>query len=339
MTQERDDANDTVVTEQGIRHSLLALLDRSRPWALLPESMALMLAVARGDLGVPEARVRGQRRGALRTEAPPSADSIAILGLRGLITPRGTLMDELCGTGGGLEAFRANLDEAVNDADVGSIVLDIDSPGGLTDLVPETAAEIRDARQVKPVVAVANTLAASAAYYLAAQADEVVVTPSGFAGAIGVYTAHVDISGAEEKAGVRTTLVSAGRFKTETSPYAPLSEEAQEALQRMVDDVYGQFVADVALGRGDSPDVVRAGYGEGRVLGAERAVGAGVADSVEPLEQVLARLAGGQLPAPASAAGPAASTDVEVVAATAPSVAIRLSADDRRRLAGVLLVR
>lgn len=268
-----------------------SLLDRSQVWAVLPETMALISAVARGELTVEAAAARGRPRAAMREERP-RGESVTAISLRGLVTPRGTVLDQLCGTGGGLEAFSQSLAEAAADSDVAAIVLDIDSPGGLSSMVAETAAEIRAARTRKPVVAVANTLAASAAYWLAAQADEVVVTPSGYVGSVGVYATHVDISGAEQIQGIRTTLVSAGRYKTEANPYAPLSDEARAGIQEMVDEAYGQFIAGVAVGRGVDEATVRGSYGEGRVLSAERAVRAGVADRVATLSETMARFLG-----------------------------------------------
>ena len=65
----------------------------------------------------------------------------------------------------------------VDDPGVGSIVLDIDSPGGDVDGVDELASEIYAARKQKKITAVSNCLCASAAYYLVSQASEIVVSP------------------------------------------------------------------------------------------------------------------------------------------------------------------
>jgi signal peptide peptidase SppA len=166
----------------------------------------------------------------------------------------------------------------------------VDSPGGVTDLVPETAAEIRAARERKPITAVANTMAASAAYWLASQASEVVVTPSGWLGSIGVYMLHVDWSGNNAQIGVKPTYISAGKYKTEGNPEEPLSESAREHMQEDVDRFYSMFLSDVALGRGVDVETVRADFGEGRVLLAEPSLQAGMADRVETFEDAVARL-------------------------------------------------
>lgn len=295
-------------------------LRNPRPWALLPQTLSIIMDVARGELAIPEAARRGTERAELRTPArAPEGGALAVLSLYGLITPRGTDWDRMCGGSGGLVEFQGALSNLVEDDEVGAILLDIDSPGGVVDLVPETAAMIRDARQAKPIYAVANAMAASAAYWLASQADEVIVTPSGLVGSIGVYIAHDDYSGALEQAGVVRTLVSAGRYKTEGNPWEPLTDEARANLQEMTDDIYGMFVRDVAAGRGTSEAAVRAGYGEGRVLTAQRAVTAGLADRVEAIDQTVQRVLGGTAgigearaaaePPPALAAEPPAAAE------------------------------
>jgi ClpP class serine protease len=139
------------------------------------------------------------------------------------------------------------------------------------------------------MVAVANTMAASAGYWLACAPGELVVTPSGAVGSIGVWGAHEDISAAMEKEGVKVTLVSAGKYKVEGNPYEPLSDEAKAALQADVDNFYSMFVKAVAKNRGVSQDSVANGYGQGRMVMASLAVKQGMADSVATLDQTLAR--------------------------------------------------
>ena len=135
-------------------------------------------------------------------------------------------------------------------------------------------------------------MAASAAYWVASQADELVVTPGGIVGSIGVLTAHEDVSKAEEMAGVKTTVISAGKFKAEDHPFQPLSESARAEQQSMVDKYYNVFVSAVAKGRGVSLSTVRDGYGQGRVVKGEDALSMGMVDTVATLDQVITRLMG-----------------------------------------------
>jgi signal peptide peptidase SppA len=135
-----------------------------------------------------------------------------------------------------------------------------------------------------------DTLAASAAYWIASQADEIVVTPSGDVGSIGVLVMHDDVSKAEEMAGFKTTVISAGKYKAEGHPFEPLSDEARGELQKLVDDVYAMFVADVAQGRGTTAEAVRSGYGQGRLQLANDAVASGLADRVDTIDSTLEQL-------------------------------------------------
>jgi len=253
----------------------------SRPWAMLPESMDLLAGavsagvVIAGPFGQPE-------------RATTKHGKVAVVPLQGVITPSGGgPVGQLLGMGGGIGSFRQELAKAAADESIDRIVMEVNSPGGLTDRIPETAQLIRKVREHKPVTAVANTMAGSAAYWLASQADEVVVAPSGEVGSIGTYMLHTDKSAANEKAGLNVTITSAGKFKTEGNAYQPLSDEAAEARQRKVDLFYGKFVDDVAKGRGVDVSAVVDGYGEGRTLLAEAAVDAGLADRVATLEETI----------------------------------------------------
>jgi signal peptide peptidase SppA len=194
------------------------------------------------------------------------------------------------------ELMAAEFRELLRDTQVKAILFDINSPGGTVYGIPELAEEIRAARGVKPIVAVADALAASGAYWLGTQADELYVTPSGDVGSIGVVTAHTDLSAAAEKAGVKTTLVSAGRFKTEGNPYQPLGEEAYAHLKDRVDALYTTFVRDVARGRGVSDAVVREGFGQGRLVSATTARDLGMVTGIQTFDATLAKLQ--QLPTP-----------------------------------------
>jgi signal peptide peptidase SppA len=261
------------------------------PWAITAEKLSVIMGaltyLAQGGEYTPEeiAAIVGAAR---QTGQGPGA--VAVLPLVGTIYQRANMLAESSG-GTSTEAFTRAFRQALADSSVSAIVLDVDSPGGAVSGVDELATEIRRARGQKPIVAVANSLAASAAYWIASAADELVVTPSGEVGSIGVLAAHEDWSKALETQGVRTTLISAGKFKTEGSPYEPLSEEARAAIQSRVDDYYLAFVKAVARNRGTGLDAVRSGYGEGRVVGAEQAVELGMADSIATLDETVQRLA------------------------------------------------
>lgn len=168
---------------------------------------------------------------------------------------------------------------AAADPNVKGILLNVNSPGGETDNAFETAALIAKIAAVKPVYAVAATMAYSAAYLLASQAEKVYCTPtSGGVGSIGVYCAHFDYSEMLKQNGIKVTLISAGEGKTSGSPYVPLSSDDESQFQEDIDRLYGEFVAAVASGRGlDAAAIVKLGsrcYG-----GSASAIAKGLADA------------------------------------------------------------
>lgn len=271
------------------------------PWAIMPDTLRLITEVV--DL-----RSHGQRftaeeidarvAAAMERSGPrngPRRGVVAVIPVYGTIMPRAGLMSRMSG-GTSVEEITAMLRDAYANADVNSIVMEYDSPGGQVDGVPELAAEIQSMRQSaggsKPIVAHVNTLAASAAYWLASAADEIVAAPSAQLGHIGVILPHVDTSAADAAAGKVTTLISAGKYKTE-GQYGPLTEEAVAAMQERVNGYYDMMVGQIAKGRGVKIDVVRSGYGEGRVLLARPALAQGMIDRVDTLDNTVRRLARG----------------------------------------------
>jgi ClpP class serine protease len=105
--------------------------------------------------------------------------------------------------------------------------------------------------------------------------------------------AHQDLSEALKLEGVGVTLISAGKYKTEASPFEPLTEEARAALQKTVNAYYDAFVSAVSKGRDVRASEVRGGFGEGRMVVAKEAVALGMADRIETLDETIDRLARG----------------------------------------------
>lgn len=185
---------------------------------------------------------------------------LAVIPMIGSILPRGGGMADMSGGGAvSLTRFQNEFQAAANDPAVGAILLEFDSPGGQVDLVPETAQMIANARRAgRPIVAIANTMAASAAYWLAAATDEIVVTPSGTVGSIGVFQLHQDVSEATKANGIVPRYIFEGPRKVEGNPFEPLGDEAAGAMQASVRATYEAFTADVARWRGASQRMVMA---------------------------------------------------------------------------------
>src|SRR5690606_26985977 len=122
------------------------------------------------------------------------------------------------------------------DDSVGTVVVDSDTPGGTVPGVMEAADALWSLRQKKHVVAVANSRMASAGYWICSQAHEVVAIPSALdrcIGSIGVFMVHQDLSEHLAREGVKTTIIKAGKHKSEMNPFTPLTEEQEAELQKM----------------------------------------------------------------------------------------------------------
>jgi signal peptide peptidase SppA len=208
--------------------------------------------------------------------------------MTGIISHRMSMMSEISGSGGGsTQALTAQFRQALNDDNCKAIVFDVDSPGGSVEGVVELAREIYEGRKVKPITAVFNATGCSAAYWLASAASDLVCTPSGQCGSIGVYMLLQDESEALKNDGVKITILKAGKYKAEGHPAEPLSDDARNFLQSQVESVYGMFVKAVAQQRGVSQAAVRDGMGQGRSLLANDAMKVGLADRVGTLDDVL----------------------------------------------------
>lgn len=290
-------------------HHLISEFHRT-PWAMLPSTLAVMQEVLYrwasgvkiGRAGVAECVGRAPAESAARRDSHQSmgGGAIAVLPVFGIIAHRAAMVSDISsGVNTSTEALGRQLKAALADDSVSTIVLDVDSPGGSVHGVAEIADQIYSAREQKRIIASVNSLAASAAYWIASAAQEIAITPSGEAGSIGVYAAHQDVSSMMELAGVKQTLISAGRYKVEGNPFEPLSDEARAAIQGSVNMHYDAFVSGVARNRGDRIEAVRDGYGEGRVLGAAQAVSAGLADRIATFDQVISELRAGRRPSTA----------------------------------------
>ena len=216
-------------------------------------------------------------------------DGIAIIQVVGTLVARSGYL----GAASGLTAYSDiadTIEAAATDPGIRAILLDVDSSGGevggLFDLVDHVLT-IRS-QCGKPIWAVADEAALSAAYAIACTADRLYVTQTGEVGSIGVVAVHRDESGADAQAGLAWTFVHAGAAKVDGNPHQPLSDSARAALQADVDALYGKFTTLVAERRRLSPDAVRAT--EAAVYRGDQAVAAGLADKVGTLRVALADL-------------------------------------------------
>lgn len=288
----------------GILTELAALAAR-RAWTMELAHLRAYVRLTKGmQLERSELRILAEEKAAAAARPPSGRQvegAIAVIPLLGAMTQRGGM------SSAGTDAFGQAVKSSAGDTNIRAMVLEIDSPGGEVYGVENAATEVARAAKIKPVIVSVNSLTASAAYYVASQASEIMVTPGGELGSIGVYAAHEDWSRAMDEAGVIVTLVSAGEGKTDGHPFAPLSEEALADMTSTVNRCYGEFVAAVSKGRRVSEAKVRDKW-KARVYGAQDAVEIGMADSIGTLSDAIRRA--GQLSRSRSAV--AAALDVEV---------------------------
>lgn len=178
------------------------------------------------------------------------------------------------------------LERGLDDPEVHTIAFDSNSPGGTVAGNFELVEKIVAARGEKRMVAYANDYAFSAAYNIAAAADEIVLSRSGGVGSVGVVKMHIDYSGNLEKNGVKVTFFFAGKHKVEGNPYEALPDAAKARIQARIDRLYGEFVGLVADNRGMEEKAVR--DTEALTFDASEAVEVGFADRIGTLEEELA---------------------------------------------------
>lgn len=264
-------------------------------WAIAPaklEQIMAVLDVRMRGMRIDAETVREVTAAARKDRQTRNKNRVAVLPVLGTLYHRADMFTEASGFTSA-ERLAREFDALVEDAGTSAIVLDMDSPGGMAMGTKELADKIFAARGSKPIVAVANAYAASAAYYLASAADEVVVTPTGQVGSIGTMAVHVDQSGLNEQVGLKPTYIHYGKHKVEGNPDTPLDDEAREEIQKLVDSYGRQFEADVAKYRDRAVAVVRSEFGQGRMFTAQDATTTGLADKVDTLEGTLQRLSSG----------------------------------------------
>jgi len=256
-------------------------------WDFAAEARWLALTTAAERAAGREARAR---------EAPQRPAAFGVISMYGVIEPRPSIMGRELGRTS-YEAIGRTFDMLLSDESIKAIILDVNSPGGWVSGCQELAAKIAAGRGVKPIVAIANPMAASAAYWICAAASRVYCMPSGDVGSVGCIKSAFDYSAMNERIGVKAELFRAADspLKGEENDVEPLTEEARGYIQKRIDEMGRTFVADLARLRGVPEETVRAKFGKGRVVGAKEALAAGMIDGLDTLDGVLAKLADGRI--------------------------------------------
>jgi signal peptide peptidase SppA len=305
-----------------LSHVLAFVVDH--PWALSDEWRPVLAGIlARKLAGEAPDPATVQAAMKVRSTRPDkrAEGGVAVIPIQGVLAPRMNLFSAMSG-GASFEGLTRDL-EAALATNPKAIVLDVNSPGGNVAGAREFARALLKARAKVPIVAVAEHLMASAAYWVGSCATEVTASPSALVGSVGVFTMYDDVSAALEKLGIKREVFAAGKFKGEGVDGGTLTDEARAHRLATVDKYYSWFVEDIAIGRGTSAETVRAGYGQGRLLTSDAALAAGMVTRIATLDETLERFG-----APRTAGDADADFDPFDATAQEPSSA---TAQERRR--------
>ncbi|GFQ71082.1 capsid protein [Trichonephila clavata] len=213
-----------------------------------------------------------------------SEKGIKVIPIHGILTKKSEAFDDVLGMTS-YEKIREEIEEALINEEVETIILDIDSPGGEVNGLFDLSDFIYEARTKKRIVAIANDDAYSAAYAIASSAEKVLVTRTSGVGSIGVIASHVDQSGFDEKQGVKYTTVFAGKRKNDLNPHEPITSESLESLQEEVGRLYEMFVQLIARNRNVSTERIKST--EAGLYFGEKAIEIGLADGITTFSEFI----------------------------------------------------
>ncbi len=211
-------------------------------------------------------------------------NGVAIIPVHGPLSKRSGMFDNFFGFTS-YELLSEQLQAAIDDSDVNSILLDVDSPGGEVAGLFDLCDQIYSSRKIKPIWASANEEAYSAAYAIASSAEKLFVTRTGGVGSIGVIASSTDQSSFDQKLGVKVTTIFAGKRKNDFNPHEPVTSEAVNVLQTEVNRLYDMFVKLVVRNRKMAAADVR--NTEAGLFFGPDGVAAGLADDIITTAQVL----------------------------------------------------
>ncbi|WP_341819741.1 S49 family peptidase [Wolbachia endosymbiont (group A) of Brachyopa scutellaris] len=205
-----------------------------------------------------------------------------IIPIHGILTKKSETFDDIFGMTS-YNQIEAQITQAIEDSDIETILLDIDSPGGEVNGVFDLADFIYSARGKKRIIAIANDDAYSAAYAIASSAEKVFVSRTSGVGSIGVIASHIDQSGFDEKQGIKYTTVFAGSRKNDLNPHKPINSEGLESLREEIDRLYEMFVQLIARNRNLSIEAIKST--EAGLYFGKNAVDIGLAEGITILSE------------------------------------------------------
>lgn len=267
----------------------------SSPWAIDPAKLNEIQGIYETHLRGDKIDIAGveQRLGRPLANSQKTYDvinGVAVIAIEGVMARKMNLFSQISG-GSSTQIIQQSLEAALADSQVHSIILAIDSPGGTVDGTQTLGDAVYAARDVKPIVTLASGQMESAGYWVGSAASQVYITElTTLVGSIGVVTAHKDVSAQEASQGIKTTEITAGKYKRIASQYAPLSADGLQSIQDRLDYTYSVFVDAVARNRGVSTEKVLSDMADGRTFVGQQAIDAGLVDGVSTLDALVAKL-------------------------------------------------
>lgn len=253
----------------------------SEIWAITPEALNQIVAIANRENDSIEAVEARLGRTLDNARTVTMREDVAVIPITGPIFRYANLLTQISGATS-LEVMAQDFQAALLDSSVQSIVLNIDSPGGMAAGIAEFAEMVRESS--KPVIAYVDNQAASAAYWIASAADEIVMSKTGQVGSVGVVL----------EADIKTKEGSVEIVSSQSPKKRPdlSTQEGRDQIQARIDAMAQVFIDDVALYRGVSVETVLANFGQGDIRLGVEAVDLQMADRVSTFEKVIAGLSG-----------------------------------------------
>jgi signal peptide peptidase SppA len=190
----------------------------------------------------------------------------------------------------GYNDLTADVEDAMANPDIHAILLVMDTPGGEVQGAFEHHARLLDLKGKKPMIAIADGVAASAGYLSAIAADELAITSTGYAGSIGVVMRHIDLSAALANEGVKVTHIFAGAHKVDGNQFEPLPDAVRADMQAEINSLYTLFIDTAAAALAVDGEMLR--KTQAQTYRGQAAVDAGLASRIATTDQLITELAG-----------------------------------------------
>jgi len=261
----------------------------NQPWAILPESLQTIIRIAGRENESVEAVAAKLGRPLDNTRTVEVRDGVAIVPVSGPIMRYANLFSQISGATS-IDILATDFRTALDNPDIKAIILGIDSPGGMVTGVNEFADMVYAARGTKPITAYVSGMGASAAYWIASAADQIVLDATASLGSIGVVTTYSDNKDQRKKAGINDIEIVSSQSPRKRPDIS--TDEGRAQVQTQMDAIAEVFVNAVARNRGVTQTSVLSDFGQGGLMVGVDAVASGLADRIGSLEETIAGLSG-----------------------------------------------